>query len=114
MLRWLGAHDDVAMSVITVEELMFGIARAPTGKRGKLTAWCEALLRTGITIHTVTATIARASGELRAARERNGRRVAQADALIAATAVVHGLTLATRNVDDFADFGALIFDPFAP
>ena len=35
------------------------------------------------------------------------------DAMIAATALVHGLTLATRNVADFRDMGAKLVDPWA-
>jgi predicted nucleic acid-binding protein len=34
------------------------------------------------------------------------------DALIAATAIVHGLTVATRNLRDFERFGVAIFDPW--
>ena len=34
------------------------------------------------------------------------------DALIAATAIVHGLTVATRNVRDFQRFGVAVFDPW--
>src|ERR1019366_10217468 len=53
-----------------------------------------------------------ASGELRAAREARGRRGAQADMLIAATALTHGLTLATRNGRDFEGCGVSVVDPF--
>lgn len=35
------------------------------------------------------------------------------DGLIAATAVVHGLTLVTRNTRDFEAMGVALFDPFA-
>ena len=35
-----------------------------------------------------------------------------ADSLIAATALVHGLTIATRNVTDFARFGAAAENPW--
>ena len=35
------------------------------------------------------------------------------DAMIAATALVHGLTVVTRNVRDFAPFGVPLLDPFA-
>ena len=34
------------------------------------------------------------------------------DAMIAATARVHGLTVATRNIRDFQAFGVDLFDPF--
>jgi hypothetical protein len=36
------------------------------------------------------------------------------DAMIAATAKVHGLTVATRNVSDFHALGLEVFNPFAP
>lgn len=36
------------------------------------------------------------------------------DAMIAATAKVHGLTVATRNVCDFNALGLDVFNPFAP
>jgi predicted nucleic acid-binding protein len=34
------------------------------------------------------------------------------DAMIAATALVHGLTIVTRNTKDFKPFGAVLFNPF--
>ena len=34
------------------------------------------------------------------------------DAMIAATALSHGLTVAPRNLSDFAPFGVPTFDPF--
>jgi predicted nucleic acid-binding protein len=36
------------------------------------------------------------------------------DALIAATALVHDLTLVTRNTADFADTGVRLFNPWQP
>jgi predicted nucleic acid-binding protein len=36
------------------------------------------------------------------------------DALLAASAKVHGMTLATRNVSDVADLGAEFINPFEP
>lgn len=39
-------------------------------------------------------------------------RALEADGLIAATALVHALTVATRNTADFAGFGVATFDPF--
>jgi len=40
------------------------------------------------------------------------RSVSAIDALLAATAKVHGLTLVTRNLPDVADLGALVLNPF--
>ena len=38
---------------------------------------------------------------------------AERDALIAATAIVHGMTVVTRNVADFETTGAEVVDPWA-
>jgi predicted nucleic acid-binding protein len=111
--QWVGARTEFAISVVTVEEIVFGIERAPAPRRRKLVAWFDDLLGALHQVHDVTPPIARAAGELRAARMRAGRRVAQADMFIAATAVVHGLTLATRNVADFEDCGLVLVDPFS-
>jgi predicted nucleic acid-binding protein len=112
VLRFLAERHEFAISVVTIEEIVFGIARAGATPRRKLAAWFDALMETGIHVYDVTAPIARASAELRAAREGAGRRVAQADMLIAATVLVHGLTLATRNLADFEGCGIVLFDPF--
>lgn len=113
VVRWLQSQTAVALSVITVEELAYGVARAPAPKRAKLAQWLDGLLESAVHTFEVTEAIAKAAGELRAARERGGRRVAQADMLTAATALVHGLTLATRNARDFVDCGIAIVDPFS-
>ena len=110
-LAWVEALESIAISAITVEEIAFGIARAQPARRVKLAVWFDKIFES-VDVHDVTQAIARASAELRAARAVAGRPVAQADMLIAATALIHGLTLATRNVGDFADCGVTLFDPF--
>lgn len=110
---WIAARDEVALSVISIEEIVFGIERAPAARRIRLSAWFDDLLGNVSRIEEITPAVARAAGELRARRTRAGRPVAQADMLIAATALVRGLTLATRNVSDFEDCGVIIFDPFS-
>lgn len=112
VLRWLHQQPTIVLSVVSVEELTFGVARAPLPRRAKLAAWLDELLGSAAEILGVTEAVARAAGELRAARESAGRRVAQADMLIAATAVIHGLTLATRNGRDFVGCGVALVDPF--
>ena len=52
--------------------------------------------------------------EKRAIALRQERKMGLADAIIAATALVHGLRLVTRNVDDFKHVAGLeLIDPFA-
>lgn len=112
VVAWLERQREVAISVVSIEELTFGVARAPAARRPKLTRWLDGLVGAARLLD-VTPEVARAAGELRAARASKGRPVAQADMLIAATAMVHGLTLATRNGRDFDRCGVALFDPFA-
>lgn len=49
-------------------------------------------------------------GDLMTLAKRNGRRLASMDGSIAATAVAHPLSLATRNIKDLEGFGIKISD----
>ena len=50
---------------------------------------------------------------MRGANERGGQRVAQADVLIAATALIDGLVLVTPKTRDFERCGVALFNPFS-
>jgi toxin FitB len=50
--------------------------------------------------------------ELLARLRKTGKAMPIKDSLIAATAVVHGLAVATRNRADFLNAGVRIVDPF--
>jgi predicted nucleic acid-binding protein len=113
VVRWFANQEQIAISVITVEELAYGVARAPVARRRKLVPWLESMLESVELLLDVTPAVARAAGDLRASRDRAGRPVAQADMLIAATALVHGLTLATHDVRDFDHCGVVVVDPFS-
>src|SRR6185295_16875723 len=91
VMAWFDHETTIAISVISIEELAFGIARAPVQRRSKLASWLEQVVDRAAHVHDVSVAIARASGDLRSARMRTGRSVAQADMLIAATAAIHGL-----------------------
>jgi toxin FitB len=112
VVAWFAAQERIHVSVVTLEELAFGIARTSPSARSRLVRWLDAFVDARPIVLDVTAAIARASGDLRAAREARGRRVAQADMLIAATALAHGLTLVTRNRRDFERCGVAVVDPF--
>lgn len=93
---------------------MNGICRLPAGKRRtQLESWFEGLLaRYEARIVPVDAAVAREWGRLSGELSRRGTPTSMADGLIAATALVHGLKLATRNVVDFKPFEAQIVNPW--
>jgi predicted nucleic acid-binding protein len=57
---------------------------------------------------------AHAYGRIAAQRERRGRPIGIMDALIAAVALVHGATLATRDTSGFEHLGIDLVNPFVP
>jgi prevent-host-death family protein len=78
VLRWFAAQETIRLSVVTLEELAFGLARATSVSCARLARWFDALLESRPALLHVTPSIARASGELRTPREARERRVAQA------------------------------------
>jgi len=73
-----------------------------------LSQWLQRLRRNHAgRILPITDEVALEWGRLSALRPRGA-----ADAAIAATALVHGLTLVTRNVSDFEDCGVVLVDPW--
>jgi predicted nucleic acid-binding protein len=109
VLQWAARVERHALSVITLEETGFGLARRSSVR---LQAWMEGYFQRH-EILPVTATIARRAGELRGDFSRRGVTCLQADMLIAATAQIHGLTLVTRNTRDFEGCGIGLLNPFS-
>jgi predicted nucleic acid-binding protein len=68
---------------------------------------------TGIPCHDWTAETAFRWAELLADLRRAGHSMSIKDSMIAATARLHDLTIATRNVHDFRHAGVKLVDPFA-
>jgi hypothetical protein len=60
----------------------------------------------------VTKAISNRWGALAAQSQRQGRPLGNIDGLLAATALEHGLTVATHNTKHFQDLGVRIFDPW--
>ncbi|MFZ1109021.1 MAG: PIN domain-containing protein [Rhodomicrobium sp.] len=102
------------ISAITTHELDYGVAVLPRGrKRAALEAkLANALMQYSDRVLPVTRAEAQAAALLRAQERRRGRVLHLPDALIAATAIERGLTLATRNVADFDDLGVDVVDPW--
>lgn len=106
VVDWLAQIDEdaVFLSVVTFAELRHGIERLPASKRRKqLDEWLrgELPLRFEQRILQVDGAVADEWGRLVARHDALGRPIHAMDALIAATAQVHALTLVTRNTSDF-------------
>ena len=117
VMAWMeSVQDDLLfISVLTVGELRKGIAANPDpARRESLRQWLESDIFEPFsdTILPVDTAIAERWGDICGEAERTGRKRPAIDALLAATALVHGLTVATRNVADFAGTGAVVFNPF--
>jgi predicted nucleic acid-binding protein len=108
-------EDRIFLSVVTLAELRYGIERMPTGvRRGRLERWLdwELSLRFEGRLLEVDEKICDAWGKLVARSESQGRLLGAMDAILAATAEVHRLTLVTRNAGHFRLFTAVV-NPWA-
>ena len=110
VVQWANGLSTVIVSVVTVEEVFFGLSAKHSPR---IERWFEDFFDSDCRILEITTAIARHAGVLRGQLTRRGRPRAQADMLIAATAALHGLTLATRNERDFQDCGVTVVNPLA-
>ena len=108
--EWFSRQEELFFSVITVEEIYFGLSRKNLVQ--KLT-WFGQFSADKATVLEITDNISRWSGEKRGEMAAAGKIVTMADSLIAATAHDHGLILATRNIKDFQHFGIAVINPFS-
>lgn len=113
---WLKALPDEMLyaSVLTFAEIRRGIELLPTGKRRtQLEEWLDDLDRSfSERLLPVTKAIGDRWAFLSAQATRRGVTVSVFDGILAATALECDLTVATRNVKDFAGLGARLFNPW--
>jgi toxin FitB len=102
----------VFLSVITVGELRRGVElirrRGDGAQADRLERWLDATVAAyADAILPIDAEVAQVWGRLRAPRPEHAL-----DKFIAATALLHDLTVVSRNTSDFAGTGARCIDPF--
>lgn len=116
VLAWLASREpeEVFFSAATLAEVRYGIEAAPIGARRRaLEIWySESFTGRPQRIIPISFEIADAWGRLRRRAEVERRAVSIMDAFIAATADVHGLAVATRNVRHFEVWGGPVFNPW--
>jgi predicted nucleic acid-binding protein len=113
VINWLRSNErEIAVDPIILGEVRFGILLLPKGKRRiRLEHWFEV----GIArLHCLPweAETGLRWAQLLAELRAKGRAMPVKDSLIAATALVHGLTVATRDRTDFERAGVPMIDPF--
>ena len=112
VVAWLESIDDAQLhvSAVTIGEIQAGIEltrEQDPEKAQEIEAWLE-LLAGAYNVLPMDAAAFRAWARL---MHRKSNTLYE-DAMIAATAKVHGLTVATRNVADFNALGLDVFNPF--
>ena len=112
-LGWLVANEaEMAVDPIVLGEIRFGILLLPKGaRRRRLERWFEAGVQR-LECLPWDAAIGLRWAALLADLRKAGRSMPIKDSMIAATALTHGLTLATRNRADFEKAGVKLVDPF--
>ena len=112
-LAWLESVDDTKLylSAVTLGEIQAGVEMTreqDAAKAVEIEAWLE-LVASSYNVLPMDAAVFRRWARL---MHRTSNTLYE-DAMIAATADVHGLTVVTRNVADFKSFGVALLNPFA-
>ena len=114
VVEWLRRNErEIVLDPIIFGEVRFGILLLPKGKRrARLERWFDAGVQR---LHCLPweAETGLRWAKLLADLRASGRAMPIKDSLIAATALIHGLVVATRNRTDFEKTGVRIVDPFA-
>ena len=113
VLVWLESVDDTKLylSAVTLGEIQAGVEltrEQDAAKAIEIEAWLE-LVASSYNVLPMDAAVFRRWARL---MHRTSNTLYE-DAMSAATADIHGLTVVTRNVADFKSFGVPLLNPFA-
>jgi predicted nucleic acid-binding protein len=100
VIEGLLGEEERAISVVTVSELLHGVLRAEGATRARRGAFVEHLLA-GLQAIPITQPVARVHAEIWSQLTTRGELIGAHDLWIAATAIAHGLGVATRNGSHF-------------
>ena len=114
VVTFLSSIERAWLSIICLHELTYGLKLLPKGKRS---AEFEEKLHQLLSEYSdwvipVSQAEANQAALFRVAMKNQGRVIHLADALITGTAKVNGLTVVTRNVDDFLGVNVEIVNPW--
>ena len=115
--RWIERQPagNLFTTAISEAEILYGLALMPVGRRrtalqrAVAAIFAEDFSGRVLTFDSAAAT---AFAEITAERRQSGRPISEFDAQIAAIASSHGAAVATRNVDDFANCGVKVINPW--
>lgn len=116
VVEWFSTvdEDELFVSALTIGEIEYGISVLDDGrKKSNLMEWFEKL-KFQFKEHSlvITPEIASRWGEMRARLRNSGITISVVDGLIAASAIDKDFLLVTRNIDDFKNTGAKLFNPW--
>lgn len=112
VLNWISSltEDEIFIPAVVVGEVQSGVEKARRTDRAKaaeIERWLEDLIAT-VNVVAMDANMFRDCARLL----HGNSRAAYEDAMIAATARIRSLTIATRNIADFRSFDVAVFNPF--
>ncbi len=109
---WMNRQGDLVISVVSLAELEFGLRQSPAAHRSALNNWLsETRQKFATATEQLTEPVLLRWKQLLADLKKKKRTMTCEDSLIAATALFHGHTVATRNTRHFKPAEVPLIDP---